>query len=134
VVAIITVLTVFIVAGQPQTAGQPQGKEIHPGEGLEFFQLDLTFTDAEQMDSPYGLAVVDYTVLFESTGISSGYLNVITDVGWVIPTHSLIHPQSILERASCSIWLALMSFISFRRVHMTFLLSWSMLFFLQNQL
>ncbi|MGD2247299.1 MAG: hypothetical protein PVF58_02760 [Candidatus Methanofastidiosia archaeon] len=93
VVAIITVLTVFIVAGQPQTAGQPQGKEIHPGEGLEFFQLDLTFTDAEQMDSPYGLAVVDYTVLFESTGISSGYLNVITDVGWVI-RNTLIDPSS----------------------------------------
>jgi hypothetical protein len=93
IVAIVAVLTVLMVTGYPQVAAESQGKEIQQGEGLQFFQLKFTFVDIEQTYSPYGMAVVDYAVMSEATGIPSGYLNVITDAGWVI-RNMLIDPPS----------------------------------------
>lgn len=93
IVAVVAVLTVLMVAGPPHAAAESQGQEIQEGEGLQFFQLKFTFADIEQTYSPYGMAVVDYAVMSEATGIPSGYLNVITDAGWVI-RNMLIDPSS----------------------------------------
>ncbi len=54
------------------------------GQGLYFSQFDLTFSGATQLDSAYGLAAVDFNQLTTTTGISTGYLNVITSAGWVV--------------------------------------------------
>jgi len=57
---------------------------ILPGEGVEISQIDFTFTNATQANSRYGLLAVDIPALTSATGISSGYLNVVTDQGWVV--------------------------------------------------
>ncbi|ACB75099.1 hypothetical protein Oter_1815 [Opitutus terrae PB90-1] len=53
-------------------------------EGLQFSQLDLTFTGAAQSNSSYGLAAVDIAALTTATGLSSGYLNISSASGWVV--------------------------------------------------
>ncbi len=75
----------FLFLGGNVSAGLPGSRTIiWPDQGVEFFQLDLTFTKATQMDSPYGLLVADFNSLYENTGISKGFLNVMTEPGWVV--------------------------------------------------
>jgi hypothetical protein len=52
--------------------------------GMQFSQFDLTFPGAEQAESAYGLAAVDFDQLIASTGISTGFLNIATPAGWVV--------------------------------------------------
>jgi hypothetical protein len=80
----VAVLIISVGGGYHQAAGSPQEVEISPGMGLEFFQLDLTFPEAPQKNSPFGLAVVDFIEMTESTGITWGYLNILTENGWVV--------------------------------------------------
>lgn len=60
------------------------GESVRPGQGVELSQVDWTFPGAEQPDSPHGMVSVDFERLARATGIRSGYLNVATDVGWVV--------------------------------------------------
>lgn len=55
-----------------------------PGEGVSFSQVDFTFQGAETLNSSSGRMDVDIAALEASTGMSSGYLNVETNVGWVV--------------------------------------------------
>lgn len=55
-----------------------------PGMGLSFHQLNLTYTGVEIPYSSHGLAIADINALKNSTGISFGYLNVVSSNGWVI--------------------------------------------------
>ena len=57
---------------------------ISPEEGLLFGQLDLLYTNVQQVDSSYGLVGVDINKLTSYTGISSGYLNISTSSGWIV--------------------------------------------------
>jgi len=55
------------------------------GMGLQFGQFDMMFPSATpQPFSGYGLAAVDFDLLTARTGISSGFLNIRTDAGWVV--------------------------------------------------
>ncbi|MBW8000867.1 MAG: hypothetical protein FVQ80_02445 [Planctomycetes bacterium] len=58
--------------------------EVVSGKILRFSQFDLTFSGAEQKNSAYGLAAVDFRMLTSTTGISTGYLNISTSAGWVV--------------------------------------------------
>lgn len=57
---------------------------VFPGDGLFFSQIDLAYTHVTQSDSAYGMAAVDVHAITTATGISSGFLNIITDAGWVV--------------------------------------------------
>jgi hypothetical protein len=66
----------------PATPAEPE--PVRPGQGVELSQVDWTYPDAEQLDSPYGLVAVDFERLARSTGARRGYLNVATVEGWVV--------------------------------------------------
>lgn len=59
-------------------------QQISPGQGLSLYQLDLTYPQAEQLNSPYGLAVVHIDSLLTATGMPGGFVNMATDSGWVV--------------------------------------------------
>jgi len=59
-------------------------EQLFPGDGVTFYQIDLTYTGAQQLDSRYALVVADFGALYDATGIASGYLNIVTDQGWVV--------------------------------------------------
>jgi hypothetical protein len=77
--AILALIAVFVLGSSNSSADQ-----ILPGDGVTFYQIDLTYTGAEQPDSRYALVVADFGVLHDATGISNGYLNIVTDQGWVV--------------------------------------------------
>ena len=55
-----------------------------PGEGLSFTQIDYTYEGAQTLNSSNGRMDVDIAALEASTGMSSGYLNVESSVGWIV--------------------------------------------------
>jgi len=60
---------------------------VSPGQGVEFQQVDFAFSaisEGDQNDSNWGRVSVDPELLFSSTGISNGSLNIYTDEGWVV--------------------------------------------------
>ena len=57
---------------------------VTPADGLLISQIDLTFSGAEQPDSSYGLAAVNFETITASTGIGAGFLNLYTAAGWVV--------------------------------------------------
>jgi hypothetical protein len=61
-----------------------QAVVVTPGSGVTFHQIDFTFTSASQTDSSYGMVIVDFSAVASATGISDGYLNVVTSNGWVV--------------------------------------------------
>lgn len=78
------VLLVLPVMGCPKPE---RGFQVVPEQGLTLYQLDLGFPEAEQPDSSYGLAVVNFGQLAEVSGISQGYLNIFSGLkpdGWVV--------------------------------------------------
>jgi len=59
--------------------------EIPPGDGLDFFQMNWFYPGGPPIqNSDWGRAVADPRRIAEITGIPSGYLNVVTEDGWVI--------------------------------------------------
>jgi hypothetical protein len=55
-----------------------------PGQGVSLDQIDFTFTGATLLNSSSGEIVVDVAVLKAQTGLSSGFVNVTTSLGWVV--------------------------------------------------
>ena len=64
--------------------GQVAQAIIGPGQGVAFQQVDFLFEGAMLPDSDWGRISADPEELFSATGISRGYLNVHTDMGWVV--------------------------------------------------
>jgi hypothetical protein len=60
-----------------------------PGEGVDFKQVDFLFSGVTEMDSDWGRLSANAETLFNSTSISSGYLNVYTDAKWVVQNLSV---------------------------------------------
>jgi hypothetical protein len=58
--------------------------EIGPDEGVDFQQVDFSFGPTPVVDSDWGAVVVDPVEIARNTGLSKGYLNVVTEVGWVV--------------------------------------------------
>ncbi|MEW6195690.1 MAG: T9SS type A sorting domain-containing protein [Bacteroidota bacterium] len=62
-----------------------QGATIQPGQGVNFFQIDFTFDDAPQDNSPYGMIATDHNQIAAATGVNFGYINCYSDVlGWFV--------------------------------------------------
>lgn len=60
---------------------------ISPDQGVDFQQVDFSFSEIpeeDQKDTNWGRVSVNQSLLFSSAGISSGYLNIFTDAGWVV--------------------------------------------------
>jgi hypothetical protein len=55
-----------------------------PGQGVSFNQVDFTFTEATLLNSSTGEIFVDVATLKAQAGLSSGYINVATSLGWVV--------------------------------------------------
>jgi len=60
------------------------GATVGPTEGVEFAQVDFLFDEATVPDSNWGQVSADPGALLAATGIGTGYLNVYTDIGWVV--------------------------------------------------
>jgi hypothetical protein len=74
-------MTLLLLAGAPPPAA---AQVIEPGQGVRMAQVDWTYPGAELADSRFGLLSVDFPRLARATGIRSGYLNLLTDQGWVV--------------------------------------------------
>ena len=63
-------------------AGPPV--QIHPGQGVEFFQVDFIYgTQLVVSNSDTGQMIVDPAAIVANSGKTSGYINVGTSDGWV---------------------------------------------------
>lgn len=61
------------------------GVTVGPGQGVDFEQVDFVFSEkATQLNSDWGRGSINPDLLSTSTGISSGYLNIFTNAGWVV--------------------------------------------------
>lgn len=57
---------------------------VTPGQGVTFNQIDYTFTGATQLNSSTARILVNVATLQAQTGLSSGFVNVATSLGWVV--------------------------------------------------
>jgi hypothetical protein len=63
---------------------QPSVVTVLPGQSVSFSQVDFTWEGATTLNSSTGQVDVDIAILQSSTGISSGFINISTDLGWVV--------------------------------------------------
>jgi hypothetical protein len=86
VVAVVVALAMLELPAQAGKQVQTRGDDgtISRGQGVTFDQVDFTFPKETERNSDWGEVVVDTEELSDSTGRSSGYLNVFTDAGWVV--------------------------------------------------
>jgi hypothetical protein len=61
-----------------------QGFMILSGQGVTFQQVDHMSHRPPERDSDEGRVEANTNALFRATGLSSGYINVFTDAGWVV--------------------------------------------------
>jgi len=66
--------------GQARDEGTPIG----PYQGVSFAQVSFEFVEAKEPFSAWGRVTIDPRVVAASTGLSRGYLNVRTEMGWVV--------------------------------------------------
>ena len=57
---------------------------VQPDQGVDFGQVDFLFSEVTEVDSTWGQVSANSEILFDSTNIASGYLNIYTDTGWVV--------------------------------------------------
>jgi hypothetical protein len=65
-------------------AARGSGVKILPGQGVTFQQVDFTPPRPPVPNSDRGRVAVDADALLRSAGMSSGYINIFTDQGWII--------------------------------------------------
>jgi hypothetical protein len=78
-VGLITANTLFMPPAFTASA-----RDVLPGEGVDFQQMDFALVGLEFPDSDWGRVSADPQALFASSGISDGFLNIFTDEGWVV--------------------------------------------------
>ena len=62
----------------------PNAVTVRPGQGISFAQVDYTWESAVILNSDTGQITVDAAQLKAASGLSAGYINVGTDLGWVV--------------------------------------------------
>ncbi len=82
-----TLTTIFLVAvlgifcfGQ----SRDEGVSIGPYQGVSFAQVSFEFMEAKEPFSAWGRVTVDPERVAAATGLAQGYLNVSTEMGWVV--------------------------------------------------
>ena len=80
---IATTITLFVSAASAaaQDCASQGGTVVAPGQGVVFSQLSYSFTDATAANSSTGQLDINVPQLI--TLMSSGYINVVTNAGWV---------------------------------------------------
>lgn len=80
-------LALFAAVPQPEAdvaLAQSGGVTVLAGQGISFNQVDFTWTGATTLNSNTGEINVNIATLRASTGITSGFINVATNLGWVV--------------------------------------------------
>ncbi|WP_406660873.1 hypothetical protein V7O66_13700 [Methanolobus sp. ZRKC3] len=80
-IVIMAVGLFFIVSILPASADV---MTIQPEQGIEFEQVDFLPPAPPVENSDWGRVSIDPEILAEATGITSGYLNIFSDAGWVV--------------------------------------------------
>jgi hypothetical protein len=80
------VLSLFTLLFQLDTkvAFAQTSKDVLPGQGVSFSQVDFTWPKATTLNSNTGQVDVDISTLRSKTGILSGFINITTTLGWVV--------------------------------------------------
>jgi hypothetical protein len=84
VLTILIFVTFFVANPAGIIKGSFGGIELEPNEVIIFDQVDFLFPLATELDSDWGRVTVDPVKLYDDTGEPSGYVNIYTDVGWVV--------------------------------------------------
>ena len=69
------------------TPGLMKGQDVflEADQGVSFYQIDFTFTNAELANSSIGMAVADFPLLAEFVPFSPGYINIFAfQGGWIV--------------------------------------------------
>lgn len=82
IVCLLLTLSVRFIGGAVQASSTYV--EISPGQGISFRQVDFTWPGATTLNSDTVQIDIDVDTLHSSTGIPSGYINVVTSLGWVV--------------------------------------------------
>jgi hypothetical protein len=91
-----TILGLFIAfVGLSSLPTKTFAEDVLPGPAIVINQVDFEFENVQQQDSDWGKLEVAVNDLAAATGISSGYLNVYTDAGWVVQNLPLDVSDSI---------------------------------------
>lgn len=68
-----------------EDSSQDNGLQIMTNEGIEFSQIDFTFENFQQQNSPLGIMYADFDRLAEVTGMTFGFINAFSpDLGWFV--------------------------------------------------
>ncbi len=70
-------------------------REIDPEMGVSFGQVNFTFPGAVHTGSSYGQIFVDFNKIVNNTGLSSGYVNVASDQGWIVQNLPVVSSSGI---------------------------------------
>lgn len=86
---IATILPVLIglwifTANTTVTLANADSITVGPGQGVNFEQVDFVFSAVTQENSDWGRISANPELLSSSTDISSGFLNIFSDAGWVV--------------------------------------------------
>jgi hypothetical protein len=82
--AVLLAIALSLLALNFQPTVKVAALTVMPGKSIIFSQVDFTWSNATTLSSNTGQVDVNITALQSSTGISSGYLNIITSLGWVV--------------------------------------------------
>jgi len=63
---------------------EPPAVKVLPGEGVSLNQVNFTWVGATWLNSDTGQVDVNIAILRASTGMSSGFINIFTSLGWVV--------------------------------------------------
>ena len=74
----VAVVAILVIGGNAQAV------QIPSGQGVEFEQVDFLFTAATIYDSDWGQITANPVDLHSYSDIYSGYINIYTDVGWIV--------------------------------------------------
>jgi hypothetical protein len=80
----LALMAVIILYSAQVALAQPDNVTVLPGQGVDFKQVSFMPPAPDEPNSDYGQVSIDPETLFNSTGISGGYLNIFTDAGWVM--------------------------------------------------
>lgn len=62
---------------------------VQPGQGISFQQVNFTWEPGAEPDSDRGFVEVDIPTLRDATEMQSGFINIVTSLGWVVQNLSV---------------------------------------------
>jgi hypothetical protein len=81
---VVGLLLILLVAIPASAQFQEETILIGPYKGVTIDQVSFEFMEAKEQFSTWGRLVVDSRRVAASTGLANGYINVTTELGWVV--------------------------------------------------